>query len=77
MSKVDTSLISASEAAWILNVHVKRVHRLIQRGTLDAHKLPGIRGAYVLSREQVLALAAEESRKASEAAAVLAARSAS
>jgi excisionase family DNA binding protein len=49
--------IGAAEAARILGLSHSGLRRLIDIGTLPAHKLPGRTGAYVLERDAVEALA--------------------
>lgn len=51
-------LIVVSEAAAILERDTRTVHRMVQRGALTAvRKFPGLRGAYLLQRAEVEALA--------------------
>lgn len=65
MPKLD--VLPTSEAARILGLDVRTVHRMIKRGTLPAHKLPGRTGSYVINRTDVEAIlaAAEPARSAS------------
>ncbi len=56
-----SELISVAEAASILGISYRSVHRLISAGTLPAHKLSGKTGSYVISREDVGSLAAQRS----------------
>lgn len=50
--------IPVSEAARLLGVHARTVHRLVTRGALrSVAKAPGLRGAYFLDRTEVAALA--------------------
>lgn len=49
--------ISAAEAAEILGRPSKAVHRMIQRGELPAEKMRGLRGPYLVYRDDVEALA--------------------
>lgn len=55
MPKVRTEeLVTTSEAAEILNKHVRTVHRLVAEGTLTpATKVPGKTGAYLFRRSDV------------------------
>lgn len=46
-------LISTLEAAKLLDKSVRTVHRMIRRGELEAIKLPGATGSYVLDRAQL------------------------
>lgn len=47
-------LVSTSEAAAILGVDTRTVHRMVQSGRLPSQaKLPGLRGPYVLARADV------------------------
>jgi len=53
-----TDLIGVAEAADVLGVTVKTVHRWIERGDLTpVYKLPGYRGAVILRRRAVVKLA--------------------
>lgn len=53
-------LIPTSEVARIYGCDVRTVHRLVQRGRLTpAIKAPGLRGALLFRRSDVLALAVE------------------
>lgn len=61
MSNLD-SLLTAAQVAELRGVQPKTVHRWAESGRLPvATKLPGLRGAYLFRREDVEALAAEES----------------
>ena len=54
----NTEPISVSEAAEILGVTPRHISRLLTKGELTAvYKFAGIRGAYLLSRSEVLARA--------------------
>lgn len=62
MSNLD--LITAADAAAILDRPRRTVIRLVERGDLKpAMKLPGIRGAYLFDPDHVRALAAERHGK--------------
>ncbi len=53
-----TSHVTTAEAARILGVSVRTVHRMVAAGTLTAPiKLPGLRGAYLLDATEVRRLA--------------------
>lgn len=50
--------ITTKEAAQIMGCSVRTVQRMIDRGSLDAHKLdPNFKSVYRVSRKQVLDLA--------------------
>lgn len=54
MDKINAS-INVVEAAELLQVTPRHVVRLIHRGDFQSvYKLPGIRGAFVLNRSEVL-----------------------
>jgi excisionase family DNA binding protein len=56
---VPDDLITAAEAAHLLGCSVPTVHRRIARGELAVvHRLPGLRGAVLLRRADVLEIAA-------------------
>jgi len=49
-----TNQIGVTEAAQILGVHIRTVHRRINRGDFDlVTKLPGVRAPYILDRDEV------------------------
>lgn len=48
-----SGLMSTREAAALLNLDVRTVHRMIRRGELEAEKLPGRTAAYVMRRDEV------------------------
>ena len=51
-------LIGAGEAAEMLNMDIRTVHRKIIEGEIPyVTKLPGLRGAYVLDKAAVLRIA--------------------
>lgn len=53
-------LIGAAEAAGILHLDLRTVHRKIARGDIPfVAKLPGIRGSFVLDRAEVERIAVE------------------
>lgn len=55
MSNLD--LVTTAEVAALLRVHVRTVHRMIETGKLTpTAKAPGLRGAYLFSREDAEAL---------------------
>jgi hypothetical protein len=57
---MQADLVGVTEAAAILEVSVKSVHRYVERGWLTPiHKLPGLRGAVIFNRADVEALALE------------------
>ena len=56
MPKVDANLITTREASDLLNEGLRKTHRRIGRDLTPAHKLPGLRGAYLFNREEVEAL---------------------
>ena len=59
--------LGTAEAAQILGIEVRTVHRMVADGRLrPAMKLPGKTGAYVFARVEVERLAAE--RRAADAA---------
>jgi excisionase family DNA binding protein len=58
MLKSGSELISVSQAASMLSLDVRTVHRKIQRGELPAQKMPGRTAAYILRRADVEALLA-------------------
>lgn len=58
----DAPLISALEAATLLGVSRRDVLRLIEQETLNAEKLPGRTGSYVLLRADVQALRDERAQ---------------
>jgi excisionase family DNA binding protein len=50
-------LVTTAEVAAELRVHVRTVHRMIEAGKLaPIAKAPGLRGAYLFSREDIDAL---------------------
>lgn len=56
-----------AQAARLLNVHPRTVHRLVVRGTLTPiAKAPGMRGAYLLDPAAVAELAAERAKDADQ-----------
>lgn len=60
MPQIDDGLVTAGEAATILQCDRRTVHRLVERGELQAvMKMPGLRGALVLDRKAVESLAME------------------
>ena len=60
MPQIDQALVTVAEAAALLACDRRTVHRLVERGALTpALKLPGLRGALVLDRAAVEALAVE------------------
>lgn len=53
-------LIGAAEAAQILHMDLRTIHRQIDKGEIPhVAKLPGLRGAYVLDRAEIERIAAE------------------
>ena len=53
----DIDLVSTTEAAEILDRHVRTIHRLVNDGQLTpVAKVPGKTGAYMFHRADVLAL---------------------
>lgn len=60
MQNDDTDVIPLSEAAQILDLSVKTMHRRIASGAIrPAGKLPGLRGAYLFNRADIERLAKE------------------
>ena len=54
-----SDLLTAAQAAGILSVSRRQVHRLVDAGTLTvAHQNPGVTGARLFARSDVEALAA-------------------
>lgn len=54
-------LLTTAQAASVLGVHVRTVHRLVRDGRLTAAlKLPTPTGAYLFEPDDVAALAAEK-----------------
>ena len=52
-------LVGVAEAADYLHMDRRSVHRAVERGALTpAQKLPGLRGAFVFHRADIVALAA-------------------
>lgn len=50
----EPELIGVAEAAAIVGVDRRTIHRMVQRGELaTASKLPGLRGAYVFNRADI------------------------
>ena len=58
MPKSDTPA-GVAEAAAILRTDRRTILRLIKRGELTAHKMPGHTGAWLINRADVEALATE------------------
>jgi hypothetical protein len=59
-------LIPAAEVARIYGCHVRTVHRLVAAGKLEpAFRAPGIRGALMFRRADVLTYGANVARRAS------------
>lgn len=58
MPNIDTELISTKEASELLgDNNIRKTIRRIEAGDLTpARKLPGLRGAYIFNRSDVLAL---------------------
>lgn len=62
MPKLDPQpdLVSTAEAARLLNCHVRTIHRLVVSGELaPAAKVPGLTGAYLFRREDIVNRRAE------------------
>lgn len=58
MSKSQSLLVTTVEAAKISGKSWRTVIRLVERGQLKpAQKLPGLRGAFLFNREDIVALA--------------------
>lgn len=61
MAKNDDELIGSAEAAEMLHMDIRTVHRKIATGEIPlAGKLPGLRGSYILRRADVEALRTEK-----------------
>ncbi|POH58887.1 helix-turn-helix domain-containing protein [Arthrobacter glacialis] len=61
MHKTDHELVTTSQAAELSGKGYRTVIRLVERGKLTpAKKLPGIRGAFLFNREDIIALAAPD-----------------
>lgn len=60
ISRTGQELIGIAEAAHLTGLDRRTLHRMIDKGELQpASKLPGLRGAYVLNRSDIEALAAK------------------
>lgn len=58
MHKTTTAPIGSAEAARILGVDVRTVHRRVERGELPAlGKLDGYKGPYIFDRDRIEAIA--------------------
>lgn len=56
------TMVSVAEAAGLLRVHVRTIHRMIAKGDLSGEKaFEGLRAPFVLDRAEVERLAAERS----------------
>jgi excisionase family DNA binding protein len=60
MHTPDAQLLTTAELARLIQVDVRTVHRMVERGEIKPHiKVPGQRGAYLFQRDDAVALAAE------------------
>jgi excisionase family DNA binding protein len=59
MQTTDDSPVGTAEACETLGVSKDTLIRMIARGEISAHKMPGLRGPYVIDRAELIRVAAE------------------